>query len=173
MKITRKQLKNLIKEAILKESQVKLGIPHGVDLNDNPDVLYHATMNFIRNNPDLRNEEARENAELLMRILNNTIRGSVQSYTPPSSMSLYWEDPDAYFASLDSMRDATTPEETESMREKQGQLKMAKRALGSLLGGRNETNHGFNAWRDSRKDFFRDNPNYIPGSKDWDSDEDY
>ena len=173
MKITKQIIKKLIKESIdsymLSESQVKLGIPHGVDLKENPEVLYQATMNFIQRNPDLSGGEARENAKLLMRILDNTIQGTVR-YTQGhrGDMSLLHRgEIDDYMASIGH---ETTPEEIAHMRDQQGRLKMAQRALGSMLGGSHAPDYMLSSWQDSRRDFFRDNPNYIPGSKDWDDD---
>jgi hypothetical protein len=78
MRLTTSKLKNLIKQQIISESQKALGIPHGVDLKENPEVLYDAAMSFIMKNPDLGpNSPNHEDAQLLLKILTNTIQGTV------------------------------------------------------------------------------------------------
>ena len=79
MNLTLTKLKKLIKEEMVRESQKALGIPHGVDLKNNPEVLYSAAMSFIGKNPNLGpNSPKRAEAELLMKMLSNTIQGVVQ-----------------------------------------------------------------------------------------------
>ena len=79
MNLTLTKLKQLIKEEMVHESQKALGIPHGIDLKNNPEILYSAAMSFLGNNPRLGpNSPKRAEAELLMKMLNNTIQGVVQ-----------------------------------------------------------------------------------------------
>ena len=166
MRITESKLRSIIRRLLIQESQVALGIPHGVDLKDNPEVLYSAAMSFLGNNPNLGLDSPRRaDAELLMRILNNTIQGSVQYSETGQGDSdmLHSGDIEGYMASLGHQ---TTPEETARMREEQGKLKMVKRALGDAMGGSNATNYKYKSWQDSRRQFFRDNPNYTPGDND-------
>lgn len=166
MNLTLTKLKKLIKEELVRESQKALGIPHGVDLKNNPEVLYSAAMSFIGNNPNLGpNSPKRAEAELLMKMLNNTIQGSVQhsQMGPGDRDMLHSGDVEGFIASRGHQ---TTPEETERMREEQGKLKMAKYALSHAMGEDMGTNARYKSWQDSRRDFFRDNPNYQPGDND-------
>ena len=166
MNLTLTKLKQLIKEEMVRESQKALGIPHGVDLKDNPEVLYSAAMSFLGNNPNLgRNSPKRAEAELLMKILNNTIQGAVQ-YSQEGEGD--WEmlhsgDVEGYIASKGHQ---TTPEETERMREEQGKLKMVQRALAQAMGEDMASNDRYQSWRASQRDFFRSNPDYQPGDND-------
>ena len=166
MNLTLSKLKELIKEEMVHESQKALGIPHGVDLKDNPEVLYSAALSFLGNNPNLGpNSPKRAEAELLMRMLNNTIQGAVQ-YSQESDGD--WEmlhsgDIEGYMA---SMGHQTTPEETGRMREEQGKLKMVQRALGQAMGQDMAVNDRYQSWRASQRDFFRSNPDYQPGDND-------
>lgn len=166
MNLTLSKLKELIKEEIVHESQKALGIPHGVDLKENPEVLYSAALSFLGNNPNLGpNSPKRAEAELLMRMLNNTIQGSVQ-YDHGSSGDmdlLHSGDFEDYMATT---RDETTPEETERMREEQGKLKMVQRALAQAMGEDMAVNDRYQSWRASQRDFFRSNPDYQPGDND-------
>ena len=166
MNLTSTKLKKLIKEEIVNESQKALGIPHGVDLKDNPEVLYNAALNFIGNNPDLGpNSPKRPEAELLMRMLNNTIQGAVQysQVGDGDSELLHSGDIEGYIASRGHQ---TTPEETDRMREEQGKLKMVQRALAQAMGEDMASNDRYQSWRASQRDFFRSNPNYQPGDND-------
>ena len=166
MKITEAKIRGLIKESIIKESQVALGIPHGVDLKNNPEVLYSAAMSFLGSNPNLGpNSPRRADAELLMRILNNTIQGAVQysQVGDGDSELLHSGDIEGYIASRGHQ---TTPEETERMREEQGKLKIVQRALGQAMGQDMASNDRYQSWRASQRDFFRSNPNYRPGDND-------
>jgi len=166
MKITEAKIRSLIKESIIKESQVALGIPHGVDLKNNPEVLYSAAMSFLGNNPNLGpNSPRRADAELLMRILNNTIQGSIQySEVGQGDRDLFHSgDVEGFMASLGHQ---TTPQETARMRQEQGKLKLARRALGDALGGMHRQDARYKSYQSSRRDFFRANPNYTPGDND-------
>ena len=166
MNLTLSKLKELIKEEMLHESQKALGIPHGVDLKDNPEVLYSAAMSFLGNNPNLGpNSPKRAEAELLMRMLNNTIQGAVQySQVGDGDYEMLQSgDVEGYIASRGHQ---TTPEETERMREEQGKLKMVQRALGQAMGQDMAVNDRYQSWRASQKDFFRSNPDYKPGDND-------
>lgn len=165
MNLTLLKLKQLIKEEMINESQKALGIPHGTDLKSNPEVLYSAAMSFLGGNPNLGpNSPKRAEAELLMKILNNTIQGSVQysQMGDGDEDMLHSGDAEGYIASKGS---TTTPEETNRMREEQGKLKMVKRALGQAMGvGAGAAK--FKNWQDSKRDFFRSNPDYKPGDND-------
>jgi len=167
MKITKQQLRKIISETVLlSETQVALGIPHGVDLKNNPEVLYSAVMSFLGNNPNLGpSSPRRADAELLMRILNNTIQGSVRysQIGQGNSDLLHDGDVEGFMASRGYQ---TTPEETEYMREEQGKLKMVQRALGQAMGQDTASNDRYQSWRSSQRDFFRSNPNYRPGDND-------
>ena len=164
MNLTLAKLKQLIKEEMVRESQKALGIPHGVDLKNRPEVLYSAAMSFLSNNPDLGpNSPKRADAELLYRIIRNTVQGSVQhSQHRRGDMDLLYKgDHEGYMASIGH---ETTPEETEYMRDQQGKLKMLQRALGSAMGYRHDSK--YKSWQAGRREFFRDNPNYQPGDND-------
>lgn len=165
MKLTTSKLKNLIKQQIISESQKALGIPHGVDLKENPEVLYDATMSFIMKNPDLGpNSPNHEDAQLLLKILTNTIQGTVtnREYRKGDMDLAFAGDVDGYIASKGS---ETSPEETERMREAQGKLKMAKRALESMM-GEVYADNGYRAAQADKRDFLRSNPDYVPGDRD-------
>jgi len=166
MNLTLKKLKQLIKEEMVNETQKALGIPHGVDLKDDPDVLYKAAMDFLSANPHLGEySPKREEAELLMKILNNTIQGSVQhSQRGEGDYSLMQSgDIDGYIA---SMGHETTPEETANMKDKQGKLRMVRTALQQAMGKDMGAEYRYQNWRASKKDFFKSNPDYTPGDND-------
>jgi len=166
MNLSLTKLKQLIKEEMMNETQKALGIPHGVDLKDNPEVLYSAAMSFLGNNPSLSpNSPKRAEAELLMKMLNNTIQGSVQ-YSQPGDgdwEKLHSGDVEAYIASKGHQ---TTPEETARMKEEQGKLRMVQRALAQAMGEDTAGNDRYQSWRASQRDFFRSNPDYKPGDND-------
>jgi len=129
MKLTTETIRMMIREELQKitESQKKLGLPHKYT----PRQLYDHVMGFIKMHPNLKlelmyDEELREKAEGLLTILNNAVRDSVQydegDYTTHKHIEgIPW-------------RDATTPEETEAMLKNQDMLKLARSALGSVLG---------------------------------------
>ena len=128
MKLERKKIRKLIRESIKKnitESQHLAGLPHKyTDLE-----LYHHTLRFLRQNPDLRNApiEIQSQGEHLLRILHNAVQKAVrhaEDYVDRSDSHVYG----VYVP-------GTTPEETEQMREVQGMLKMARNALASALPG--------------------------------------
>lgn len=137
MKLNKKTLRKMILKEIknITESQKEVGLPHKyTDME-----LYHHALNFLQSNPDLRNAtpEVRQKGNKLLRILHNASQQAVKHSTHrQGDMSLFMSgDPDAYKASLGH---ATTPEETEYMREVQGKLKMARNALASALGRRHD-----------------------------------
>ena len=166
MNLSLTKLKQLIKEEMMNETQKALGIPHGVDLKDNPEVLYAAAMSFLGNNPSLGpNSPKRAEAELLMKMLNNTIQGSVQysQVGDGDSDLLHSGDVEGYIASRGHQ---TTPEETGRMKEEQGKLRMVQRALGQAMGEDTAGNDRYQSWRASQRDFFRSNPDYKPGDND-------
>jgi hypothetical protein len=166
MNLTLSKLKQLIKEEMMHETQKALGIPHGIDLKDNPEVLYSAAMSFLGNNPNLGpGSQKRPEAELLMKMLTNTIQGSVQhrQMSDGDSDMLHSGDVEGYIASKGA---STSPEETERMRRDQGKLKMAKRALGDAMGGSHRKDFKYKRYTDSRREFFKSNPDYQPGDGD-------
>ena len=117
MRILESKLRSIIRKSIIQESQAALGIPHGVDLKNNPEILYSAAMSFLGNNPDLGpNSPRRADAELLMRILNNTIQGVVQNRQMRQGDTdlLHSGDVEGFILSKGY---ETTPEETARMRE--------------------------------------------------------
>ena len=129
MKITRKQLRKLIKEEVkrLDETQVALGLSH----NFSNEELYQHTLNFISQNPMLQPGTAEyEKAEVLLSILSNRVVQVVKY--------------DEY---------STTNDEMAHMREMQGRLKMAKRALMQAMG--NLPDAKLQNWRQSRRDDYR------------------
>lgn len=166
MNLTLTKLKQLIKEEMVNETQKALGIPHGVDLKDNPEVLYSAAMSFLGNNPRLGpNSPKRAEAELLMKMLNNTIQGAVQ-YSQVGDGDhdmLHSGDIEGYIASKGHQ---TTPEETERMKEEQGKLRMVQRALGQAMGEDMAGDARYKSWQAGQRDFFRSNPDYKPGDND-------
>ena len=130
MKITRKQLRKLIKEEVkrLDETQVALGLSH----NFSNEELYQHTLNFISQNPILQPGTVEyEKAEGLLSILSNRVVQVVKY--------------DEY---------STTNDEMAHMREMQGRLKMAKRALMQAMGKR-MPDARLQSWRQGRRDDFR------------------
>jgi len=165
MKLTTSKLKNLIKQQIISENQKALGIPHGVDLKENPEVLYDAAMSFIMKNPDLGpNSPNHEDAQLLLKILTNTIQGSVTNYEyGKGDMGLFYDgDIEGFIASKGS---ETTPEETEQMLDAQGKLKIVKAVLANIM-GEVYADNGYKSSQEDKRDFFRNNPGYKPGDRD-------
>ena len=163
MNLTLSKLKELIKEEMMYETQKALGLPHGVDLDKNPEVLYSAAMSFLGNNPNLApNSPKRPEAELLMKMLTNTIRGSVQhrQMRDGDSDMLHSGDVEGYMASKGTN---TSSQQTERMRQEQGKLKMAKRALGDAMGGSHKQDFKYKRHTDSKREFFKSNPDYQPG----------
>ena len=166
MNLTLTKLKKLIKEEMMNETQDALGIPHGPKLHRRPKVLYTAAMNFLGNNQDLGpNSPKRAEAELLMRILDNTIQKVVQysEMGDGDHEMLHSGDIEGYIASKGHQ---TTPEETEHMKDDQGMLKAVRAALAQAMGQDMASNARYQSWRASQRDFFRSNPNYQPGDND-------
>lgn len=135
MKLTNKQIRQLIREELqnVLESQKDVGLPHRYTDMD----LYMHAFNFLRGNPNLRTAppEVREKGEKLLTILHNATQQAVKHSThrKGSHEAFVSGDVDAYKA---SMGKATTPEETEQMKEMQGKLKMMRNGLASALGMR-------------------------------------
>ena len=131
MKLTNKELRKIIKEElnnVIQEMQVGLGLSH----NFSNEELYYHTLDFLSQNPSLVQGTAEyEKAEGLLSILNNKVVQVVQH-------SQY----------------ETTPEETESMRDIQGKLKMARNALMQAM-GKPRPNYRAQSWRQSRRDHYR------------------
>lgn len=130
MKLTRSKLRQLIKEEVtrLVEMQVGLGLSH----NFSNEELYHHTLNFLSENPNLvHGTPEYEKAEGLLSILNNKVVQAVQH--------IEYE---------------TTPEETAYMREVQGKLKMVRMALMQAMGKRMPDARA-QSWRQGRRDDFR------------------
>lgn len=134
MKLSRKKLRKMILQEIknITESQKLVGLPHQYTDID----LYHHTLKFLQQNPDLRNAppEIQEKGEMLLRILHNAVQQAVkhQEYRQGDYGALHSGDMDAYEASMGRQ---TTPEETAEMRDVQGQLKMVRNALAQSLPG--------------------------------------
>lgn len=127
MKLNRKTLRNLILKEIkqITESQKLAGLPHQyTDME-----LYQHALNFLRQNPDLRNAspDIQEKGEMLLRILHNAAQKAV------SHAEDYVDRTDSHIYGV--YVPGTTPEETEQMREVQGKLKMVRNALASALPG--------------------------------------
>jgi hypothetical protein len=164
MNLTLSKLNQLIKEEMMHETQKALDIPHGIDLKDNPEILYSAAMSFLGNNPNLGpGSQKRPEAELLMKMLTNTIQGSVQhrQMADGDSDMLHSGDVEGYVVSKGT---DTSPEETERMRRDQGKLKMVKRALGDAMGGSYRKDFKYKRHTDSKREFFKSNPDYQTGT---------
>ena len=133
MKITNKELKQIIKEElnnVIQEMQVGLGLSHEFTNNE----LYHHTLDFISQNPELvQGTPEYEKAEGLLSILNNKVVQVVQNHG----------------------RYGTSPEETEYMREMQGKLKMARTALMQAMGKRLPDPRA-QSWRQGRREDYRE-----------------
>ena len=152
---------------MMNETQKALGIPHGPKLHRRPKVLYTAVMNFLGRNQDLGpNSPKRAEAELLMRILDNTIPKVVQysQVGDGDSDLLDSGDIEGYIASKGNQ---TTPEETQHMKDDQGMLKAVRAALAQAMGENMASNARYKSWQASQRDFFRSNPNYQPGDNDY------
>lgn len=137
MKLTNKQIRQLIREELqnVLESQKSVGLPHKYS---NIELVRH-TMNFIQEMSTKHGREIPygsadyEKGELLLTIVHNATQQAVKHSThrQGSYKAFVSGDVDAYKASLGK---ATTPEETEYMRQEQGDLKMVRNALANLLG---------------------------------------
>jgi hypothetical protein len=137
MKLNRKALRKMILKEIklMTETQKSVGLPHKYS---NMELVKH-TMNFIQEmsikhgkvipygSPDYKR------GELLLTIVHNATQQAVQHSThrQGSYEAFVSGDVDAYQASLGH---ETSPEETEFMRQEQGDLKMVRNALANLLG---------------------------------------
>jgi hypothetical protein len=126
MKLNRRKLRKMILNEIKKitESQKLVGLPHQyTDLE-----LYHHALNFLRQNPDLRNAspEIQQQGEMLLRILHNAVQKAVRHAED------YTDYSESHFGTYVP---GTSAEDTEYMRDVQGKLKMARNALASALPG--------------------------------------
>lgn len=123
---------------LMTETQKSVGLPHKYNARD----LYHHTLKFIGQHPNLRNSneydpETYEKAALLQRILDNAVRSAVQHDHGYQSPWHTYGTPDWV------EREGTTPEETEAMLDDQDLLKLARRALDdALTGGHNRYRTG-------------------------------
>lgn len=137
MKLTNKQIRQLIREELqnVLESQKSVGLPHKYS---NMELVRH-TMNFIQ---EMSNKHGREipygsadyeKGELLLTIVHNATQQAVknQEYRTGDYGMLHRGDTEGFIASKGK---ETTPEETEFMRQEQGDLKMVRNALANLLG---------------------------------------
>lgn len=127
MKLTNKQIRQLIREELQNviESQKDVGLPHRyTDLD-----LYQHVLNFMQNNPDLRNAtpEVQEKGEKLLRILHNASQKAVTHH----SGNRRFDHTKMQVVGTPE----TSPEETEQMRDVQAKLKMARNALANALPG--------------------------------------
>lgn len=139
MKLNRKALRKMILKEIknITESQKSVGLPHKYS---NRELVMH-TMNFIQEmstkhghrisikHPDY------QKGEFLLKIVHNATQQAVKHSTHRQGNLHAVIDgrmtADEYQASLGH---ETTPEETEFMRQEQGDLKMVRSALADLLG---------------------------------------
>lgn len=139
MKLTNKQIRRLIREELqnVLESQKSVGLPHKYS---NMELVRH-TMNFIQ---DMSAKHGKvipygtpdyEKGDFLLTIVHNATQQAVKHSTHRQGdfHAFSTGDVDAYQASLGHK---TTPEETEFMRQEQGDLKMVRNALANLLGMR-------------------------------------
>tara|TARA_A100001011_G_scaffold397051_1_gene496844 strand:- start:57 stop:620 length:564 start_codon:yes stop_codon:yes gene_type:complete len=123
MKLNRKTLRRLIKEELgrIAESQKMVGLPHQYDYEE----LYRHAMRFLSENPIIdinADPDLYEKADLLLRILHNAVIGSVKHREGYLASGTYDYTP------------GTTDEEFEYMKDVQGKLKMARRALADTMG---------------------------------------
>jgi len=137
MKLNRKTLRKMILKEIktITESQKSVGLPHKYS---NRELVMH-TMNFIQemstkhgNRISIKHPDY-EKGEFLLKIVHNATQQAVKHSThrQGSYEAFVSGDVDAYQASLGH---ETSPEETEFMRQEQGDLKMVRGALAGLLG---------------------------------------
>ena len=136
VKLTTELLKKLIKEELQKvnEMQVELGLSHKFTNQE----LYEFVKSFIMKNPTLRHDTTKHyEADQILKILANAIRNAVRHKEDRL-------DGDEYIP-------GTTPEDTETMREEQGKLKMIEAALLQAMGRSTGK-----SWRRGRSEDFRD-----------------
>ena len=139
MKLNRKTLRKMILKEIktITESQKSVGLPHKYS---NRELVIH-TMNFIQDMSTKHGDRISikhpdyEKGEFLLKIVHNATQQAVKHSTHKQGNfhALYNREisPEEYQASLGH---ETTPEETEFMRQEQGDLKMVRSALADLLG---------------------------------------
>lgn len=187
MPITKKQLKNLIIESIkrnilLIETQVEFGIPHDTTLSENPEVLYDAVKKFINDNPDIKNNpELKEKGNLLLRMINNTIQkiGVRHGNAPYFEIEHYPPTPEQQVMMglmggsmrdkqiwLDKEKFKQSQDVTNTNIDKQDMLKSAKDDLETAMGNISYGSQRYKSHQSSKRDFFRDNPDYQIGDKD-------
>tara|TARA_A100001515_G_scaffold51322_1_gene40462 strand:- start:3 stop:389 length:387 start_codon:yes stop_codon:yes gene_type:complete len=127
MKITNKQLRQVIKEELektLQEMQVGLGLPHEFSNED----LYRHCMQFLSDNPNIIDGSPEHfKAMDLLKILNNRIK------------------------SAGVFHRGTSSEEMEYGREMQGKLSMMRRAVAQAIG----VGYRYDGLSRRRKDFYR------------------
>tara|TARA_R100001510_G_C7620112_1_gene181197 strand:- start:294 stop:773 length:480 start_codon:yes stop_codon:yes gene_type:complete len=132
MKITNKQIKQLIKEElskVIQEMQVGLGLSHDFSNEE----LYQHILGFLSQNPELTfGTPEYEKAEGLLSIVSNRVIQVVQNYGS-----------------------STSEDETRYMREIQGKLKMAKQALMQAMNIPSPSPQA-QSWRQSRRDRYRE-----------------
>ena len=137
MKLNRKALRKMILKEIknITESQKSVGLPHKYS---NMELVRH-TMNFIQ---EMSNKHGKvipygspdyEKGDFLLTIVHNATQQAVknQEYRTGDYGMLHRGDTEGFIASKGK---ETTPEETEFMRQEQGDLKMVRNALANLLG---------------------------------------
>ena len=131
MKLNRKKLRKMILKEIkqIVESQKSVGLPHKYSDHE---LARHA-MNVVaemknRYGDDTINYGSRDynKVELLLRIVNNAVQQAVKHH----SGNLEFD----YSTRQMVGEPSTSPEETEYMRQVQGDLKMARYALAELIG---------------------------------------
>ena len=126
MKITRRQLKQLIKESVAQiiETQVYKGSGLKPDFSD--EALHKHVMQFIMSHPDLGyGGKDRDVADKLLRTLTKRIQKAVTHRSE-----------NTYDDEGNLLQSYTTDEETKIMRAKQAKLKLTKLALMSAMGKR-------------------------------------
>jgi len=139
MKLNRKTLRKMILKEIklMTETQKSVGLPHKYS---NMELVKH-TMNFIQEMSAKHGKEIPygspdyEKGEFLLTIVHNATQKAVQHSThrrgnlhAVMSGDISYEEYEA------SLGHETSPEETEFMRQEQGDLKMVRNALANLLG---------------------------------------
>ena len=126
MKITRRQLRKIIKESVARITEMQVYKGSGLEHGFSDDELHRHVLQFLKSRPDVKYAGAdRENAEALLRTLTKRIQKAVTHRSD-----------NAYDDDYNLLQSYTTDEETELMRAKQAKLKLAKLALMSAMGER-------------------------------------